>query len=118
MTGQGASSGDAGGESRRRTPRIAAQVPIAVAFEGVVVEGQTAVVNRHGALILCGVNCADDDLLDVTNKTTREVVRCRVVWCGGEIVDGERRLGVEMTDDRPAFWGIDFSALSDPAFKG
>lgn len=118
MIGQGTSSGDAGGASRRRSPRIAAQVPIAVAFEGLVVDGQTAVVNRHGALILCGVNCADDDLLDVTNKTTHENVRCQVVWCGSEIVDGVRKLGVEMGDDRPAFWGIDFSALSDPAFKG
>ena len=117
MTGERASSGDAGGESRRRSQRIAAQVPIAVAFEGLVVDGRTAVVNRHGALILCSVNCADDDLLDITNSTTHEHVRCRVVWCGSEIVDSERKLGVEMADDRPAFWGIDFSALSDTAFK-
>jgi hypothetical protein len=118
MTGQGALSDDAGGESRRRSPRITLQVPIAVAFEGLVVDGQTAVVNRHGALILCGVNCAEDDLLDVTNKTTHESVRCRVVWCGSEIVDGARKLGLEMTDDRPVFWGIDFASSSGAAFKG
>lgn len=115
MTGEGASSG---GESRRRSPRIAAQVPIAVDFDGRVVEGHTAVVNRHGALILCAVNCAEDDLLDITNRTTHDHVHCRVVWCGSELADGQRKLGVEMADDRPAFWGIDFSALSDAAFKG
>ena len=71
MTVQGAPSSDVGGESRRRSPRIAVQVPIEVAFASVTVDGTTAVVNRHGALILCGVNCADDDVLDVTNKTTR-----------------------------------------------
>ena len=113
MSGQGASPpGDIEGESRRRSPRIAAQVPISVGYEGVVVEGQTAVVNRHGALILCGVNCTEGGLLEITNRTTREQVHCRVVWCGSEIVHGQRKLGVEMAEDRPAFWGIDFSALN------
>lgn len=118
MTEQGASSGDAGGESRRRSPRVPMQVPIEVAFAGVTVDGHTALVSRHGALILCGVNCAKNDLLDITNRTTHEHVRCRVVWCGSEIVDDQRKLGVETADDRPAFWGIDFSALSDAAFRG
>ena len=112
MSGQGTSaSSEDGGESRRRSPRIAAQVPISVGYEGTVVEGQTAVVNRHGALILCGVNCSEDGLLEITNRTTHEQVHCRVVWCGSEILEGQRKLGVEMAEDRPAFWGIDFSAL-------
>ena len=117
MTGQGVPSDDQGGESRRRSPRIAAQVPIDVAFQGAVIQGQTAVVNRHGALILCGLNCGDDDLLDVTNRTTLEQVACRVVWCGSELVGGRRKLGVEMTEDRPRFWGIDFSALGDAGVR-
>lgn len=110
MTASGASSEEVRGESRRRSPRVAVQVPVEVGFAGVVLEGRTALVSRHGALIQCGVNCARNDVLDVTNKATHEQVLCRVVWCGSEIVDGARKLGVEMGDDRPAFWGIDFGA--------
>jgi hypothetical protein len=112
MEGERASSDDAGA-ARRRSPRIPVQVPIEVDFEGTTVAARSAVVNRHGALILCGLNCAENDSLQLTNKKTHEQVRCRVVWCSSEIVDGERKLGVELSNDAPAFWGIDFSALSD-----
>jgi len=116
MTPQGTQP--AGGESRRRSPRVAAQVPIEVASEGVVVSGRTAVVNRHGALILCGINCADGEVLEVRNKTTHEAVACRVVWCGSEVIDAERKLGIEMLEDRPEFWGLDFSALAEQGSEG
>jgi hypothetical protein len=110
-----ASPCDASGELRRRSPRIAVQVPIGVSFGDTIASGHTAIVNRHGALILCIGNYVEGDVLDVMNKTTQESVRCRVVWCSSEIADGVRKLGVEMEEDRAAFWGIDFSALSDSA---
>jgi len=61
------------------------------------------------------MNCAEGDVLEVMNKTTHKNVWCRVVWCSSEIVGGARKLGVEMEEDQPAFWGIDFSSLSDTA---
>jgi hypothetical protein len=109
---------DEAGEARRRSPRIPVQVPVDVDFGGTIVAGRSAVVNRHGALILCSLNCAENDSLELTNKKTNEQVGCRVVWCSSEIVDGERKLGVELSQDSPAFWGIDFSALGDATFKG
>jgi hypothetical protein len=115
MARHDSSPGDAGGESRRRSPRIPVQIPIEVTFAGAIAAGHTAIVNRHGALILCPVNCVEGDVLDVINKTTHKNVSCRVVWCSNETADGVRKLGVEMEEDRPAFWGIDFSALSDTA---
>lgn len=108
----------AGGESRRRSPRIAAQVPLEVTFEGVTVGGRSAVVNRHGALILCGLNCPDGVVLAVKNKTNDETVACRVVWCGSEVVEAERKLGIEMLEAHPDFWGLDFEALADQGFEG
>lgn len=107
----------AGGESRRRSPRVTAQVPLEVSFEGVTVGGRSAVVNRHGALILCGINCPDGVVIEVKNKTTGEAVACRVVWCGSEIVDAERKLGIEMLEDRPDFWALDFEALAKQGWQ-
>lgn len=103
------------GEVRRRSPRIAAQVPIDVAFEGVSSDGRTAQVSRHGGVIVCALNCSEEDLLEVSNATTRESVRCRVVWCGRELIHGERKLAIAMLEDRPNFWGIDFGGAGQRA---
>jgi hypothetical protein len=116
MTGLGTGPSDGThDDSRRRSPRIAAQVAIDVGYKGVNADGRSALVSRYGGLILCGLNCAEQDLLHVRNRSTLETVQCRVAWCGSELIDGERKLGIELLEDRPDFWGIDFATLRPPS---
>ena len=95
------------GDPRRRSPRVVAQVPIRVAAGGAEALGQTAVVNEHGALILCGMTAADGDEVRVTNTVSGESVACRVVWAGDEDETGLRKYGIELLEERPRFWGFE-----------
>ncbi len=70
-------------EARRRSQRVVAQIPIRVAAGAAEGIGQTAVVNRHGALILCAVSA------------------------GGEDETGLRKYGIELLEERPGFWGFE-----------
>ena len=94
-------------DPRRRSERVVAQVPIRVAAGGVEALGETAVVNSHGALILCGASAADGDEIRITNTVSGESVVCRVVWAGGEDETGLKKYGIELLEERPLFWGFE-----------
>jgi len=95
------------GDPRRRSQRVVAQVPLRVAAGGAEALGQSAVVNRHGALILCGVSASDGDEIQVTNTVSGESARCRIVWAGGEDETGLKKYGIELLEERPRFWGFE-----------
>ena len=96
------------GDPRRRSQRVVAQVPIRVAAGGAEALGQTAVVNEHGALIMCGVNAADGDEVRVTNTVSGESVACRIVWAAGDEDEaGLKKYGIELLEERPRFWGFE-----------
>jgi hypothetical protein len=98
---------------RRRSPRILREIRIAVTCGEETVPGRTNVLSRHGALILCSLNLHLGEELTVTNRATGEATACHVVWCGDMVIStGERKFGVEMAEDRPGFWGIDFSGMA------
>jgi hypothetical protein len=103
---------------RRRSPRILKELRIAVSWGGETLPGRTAVLSRYGAMILCGFNLELGDDLSVTNRVSGDSVRCHVVWCGDTIVTGERKYGVEMVEDRPGFWGIDFTTMAGDEATG
>jgi hypothetical protein len=99
-------------QHRRRSLRVPAELRIAVSCAGETVPGRTGMLSRFGALILCSLNLHEGDELTVTNRASGDSVACRVVWCGDMIVTGERKYGVEMVEDRPSFWGMDFTGLA------
>jgi hypothetical protein len=94
------------GPGRRRSPRIALSVPIRLTGEGRSCEARTAIVNDHGALIVAPIEFPADATLEVKQLTTGETVAARVVWCGGEDLPGEVKLGIELAAEHPAFWGL------------
>ena len=94
------------GPGRRRSPRIALNVSIRLAAEGRSCAAETAIVNNHGALVVAPIGFPEDATVQVTQLTTGETVAARVVWCGGEDVPGQVKLGLELTEERPEFWGL------------
>lgn len=87
-----------------------ASVPILVAGDGPLYNAVTAVVNRHGAMILSPARYAMDQILQIQNVTTGEAARCRVVWSGGQERPGTYKLGIELVGEQPDFWGVDYAA--------
>jgi hypothetical protein len=94
----------------RRSPRIVARVPLVLISEGAPVVGYTAVINRHGAMILAAERWSRDVHVEMQNQGSKESVMCRVVWSGGEDRPGLYKIGLEMLEDHPHFWGKDYPA--------
>ena len=65
-------------------------------------------VNRHGAMILCPVRYPEGSMLEVFTMATRQSARFRVVWSGGEDLPGRYKVGLELLDERPSFWGPEY----------
>lgn len=97
-------------ETRRRSPRILARIPILIVSEGPVYNAHTAVVNRHGALILSPVEYPAEAIVEVQNLNTGESAQARIVWCGGLDHPGTYKLGMELVADLPEFWAVDYEA--------
>ena len=94
------------GVENRRSPRIAAKVPLALWGDGgAAVRAHSVVVNRRGALVLSPRPFAADAFLKVLNQQSGQTALCRVVWCGGEDLPGLHKLGIELLADVPFFWG-------------
>jgi hypothetical protein len=64
----------------------------------------TAVVNRHGALLLSSSPYLKGSVVVLHNERS-ETVRCRVVWLGEPDASGAHKVGIEFIDDAPTFWG-------------
>jgi hypothetical protein len=96
------------GIEHRRSPRIMLKVPLRVEATGSACNGHTAIVNRHGALVLCPLPCSQGTPIDVWNLETGERAPFEVVWAGGEDLPGLYKLGIELQEDRPTFWGSEY----------
>ena len=102
---------------KRRSERVLIRVPIEVsgiALDGsrLASPGDTAVVNRHGALILLPARLKPDSQLTLTNKFSRETETFQVVWSGEKPNDGRYEVGIEALNPRDDFWGIRFPPAS------
>ena len=92
----------------RRSPRIIACIPVLLGVVGQdqMVRGRTAVVNRHGALVLSPVRYAAGTFLTIQNESSLEATVCRVTWLGEDDISEIHKLGVEFVDDDTStFWG-------------
>ncbi len=93
----------------RRSPRIVLRIPVEfyVESEDLSFRAETAVVNRHGALVLSPQRLSEGAIAQVENMQNGIVARFRVVWYGGEDLPGRHKLGLEMIDQHEAFWGTE-----------
>jgi hypothetical protein len=90
----------------RRSPRIVRRVPIQVTADGQVVDAVSAVINRHGALIVAPVVFGSGTILVVENRRTERRIQARVVW-GASEAEG-CKIGIEFLEELD-FWGADYA---------
>lgn len=95
---------EAEGAERRRSPRILREVMIRLDREGFSCTALTAVINRHGALVLAPAAFPEEATLELTNLENDRQARCRVVWCGEPDGEGRHKLGLELVEDDDV-WG-------------
>jgi hypothetical protein len=77
-----------------------------------LVPGIAAVVNRHGALVVAPIRCAEGELVVVTNRASRDTTTCRVVYVAAPTDSCGQRVGIEFVDDVAGFWGAEYEMLA------
>ena len=97
---------------RRRSMRVLLSIPIEVSGktpgdEDFKEETRTLVVNAHGALISLGSHVKAGQIVNLTNRATRDTRECRVVYLGNA-TSGKIQMGIEFLAPSGAFWRIDF----------
>jgi len=98
------------GPETRRSERVGLRFQVLLDTAGGAHPAETVVVSRHGALILSPVPHPEQAQLVLANLESGASARCRVVWNGGEAAPGLHRLGLELLEPRPAFWGPEYEA--------
>jgi hypothetical protein len=93
----------------RRSTRVLARLNVLITSAAGSHNALTAVVNRNGALILCPVAYPVDTALQVRNMATGQSADSRVVWSGGPDNSGLFKLGIQLNEDRPEFWGVEYA---------
>lgn len=78
----------------------------------------TAVVNRHGALLLSPIEYQEGTTLSMRNELTAEATNCRVTWIGSTESGTVHKLGVEFVDAAPTFWGKAYEDAVKAATQG
>jgi hypothetical protein len=107
-----ATKGHSGSSIKRRSSRVAIDMPVEVFGQGVNgkifrEETRTMNVNAHGALLVLGSTIQIKPAVLLINKTTRLEVQCRVISLK-ETEKGRAELCVEFVMPQPRFWGISF----------
>ena len=92
----------------RRSRRVLASLPLEIHTNGDVIAACTAVINLHGALILCSVKWPQGSQLTLKNPENGMAVAGRVVWSGDVAPGGLHKLGVEFEFSSPQLWGAHY----------
>ncbi|HEY0701192.1 MAG TPA: PilZ domain-containing protein [Candidatus Acidoferrales bacterium] len=96
----------------RRSRRVLATLPIEIVATGEVIPASTAVINLHGALILCSVKFPQGSELKFRNPDNGIMARGRVVWSGDVAPNGLHKLGIEFESACPELWGAHYDPNS------
>ncbi|HET7291151.1 MAG TPA: PilZ domain-containing protein [Vicinamibacteria bacterium] len=96
------------GIEARRSPRVLLRLGVLIEDPPPACPARTAVVNRHGALLLSPRAYAEGTALRIRNLESDESVACSVVWSGGTDDANSHKLGVEFAEERPDFWGAEY----------
>jgi hypothetical protein len=102
---------------QRRSRRILAAVSLEILANGEAIPASTAVINLHGAMMLCSVKWPQGSELKFKNPENGVLVRGRVVWSGDDLApNGLHKFGVDFTAASPELWGshYDPSSLETP----
>jgi hypothetical protein len=96
---------------KRRGPRMNCRVPVSIEWNGNVGPKRfesafTRVVNGYGCLLVSPREVKVDQVLRLTNLSSRSAVEGKVVWTGSQRPDGWD-VGVEFTAENLNFWGLD-----------
>ena len=92
--------------TNRRSPRVLARVPVSLTTgHGPPVYAITAVINRHGALLLSARAYPMGTTLGIRHELAIDTIPCRVVWIGDVDPSGAHKMGIEFIDEAPTFWG-------------
>jgi hypothetical protein len=97
---------------QRRSRRILANVLLEILANGEAIPASTAVINLHGAMMLCSVKWPQGSELKFKNPENGVLVRGRVVWSGDLAPNGMHKFGVEFTAASPELWGSHYDASS------
>ena len=100
-------------QEERRSPRVLLRVALKVTAEGNTRDAETAIVNRHGALLLARQPYAEQVVVEITNLESQRKAPFRVVWAGGPGGRNLYKVGVELVDPLDDFWGPDYDRLAD-----
>ena len=103
------------GPEARRSARVLLRFQVLLDTDGGAHPAETVVVNRHGALVLSPVPHPEEAKLVLANLESGESAPCRVAWNGGESAPGQHKLGLELLEPRPAFWGPEYEAKRSEA---
>jgi hypothetical protein len=102
---------------QRRSRRILAAVSLEILANGEAIPASSAVINLHGAMMLCSVKWPQGSELKFKNPENGVLVRGRVVWSGDDLApNGMHKFGVEFAAASPELWGshYDPSSLETP----
>ena len=91
----------------RRSPRIVRRVPIQIIVDGQTVDAVSAVINKHGALIVAPVVYGSGRIVRLANLRTERQIEARVVW-GSSAADEGCKIGIEFLEELD-FWGDDYA---------
>jgi len=99
----------------RRTPRVVCGIPLTLSLGSHSLPVRSAVINAHGALILCSEPIPDGTSIALFNDKTGKRVEASVVWTGGVTLSlasptlFQFKIGVEFHQFAEAFWGPDYN---------
>ena len=100
----------------RRSLRVVASIPVSlIVGEDPPRSGLTAVVNRHGALLLSPTRFEPGSIVWVQNNFNSAMMRCRVIWVGVSD-DKHHKVGVEFVDEALTFWDPTYSEAVEANF--
>jgi hypothetical protein len=97
---------------QRRSRRILSAVSLEILANGEAIPASTAVINLHGAMMLCSVKWPQGSELKFKNPENGFVARGRVVWSGDVTPNGLHKLGVEFAAASPELWGSHYDPNS------
>ncbi len=97
-------------DDRRRSPRLALEIPLQIVFEGSRFLVHTALVGRDGALVHSPRLCPLGSTLEATNPANGRSARLRVVWARVEKAVPSRviRLALESMNPGTGLWACEY----------
>ena len=91
-------------EQRRRSLRTAVRIPFVACALTMREEGETEVVNAHGALVKLRAELRVGDIFTIQHPAGSPSKLARVVNIQRPAADGKARLGVELDTPSGLFW--------------